>query len=220
MLKRSFMKCVGKIALMLLVSGLAHASSFRIVLDPAHGGPDDPGFVSNGFEEKTINLQLAKKIQAFIETDDKYEVVLTRIGDYPVGLNDRRKIANQYESSVFLSIHSSTYTHGSHIYSYLMKQPTLKQTPLLLPIEMAGIIESVHSQKLAQTFEEEFPEHLDHQIVVSKYLLPSIIGVETPAVMIECQCVSQAEPTKDDGTIDDVARTISDVVQSFIRKNL
>lgn len=199
----------------------AVADDIYIVLDPGHGGPEDVGMLSNGFNEKENSLLIAKKIQALIETDDKYEVVLTRIGDYPVTPNDRRKIANQYEDVVFVSLHSAQYEKEPKITTYIQKQiSTAKQTSILTPIELANSKEYNQSVKLSKMLEDEFPEHLDHEIVISPYPLSNLVGIQAPAILIECQCFPKAEPSKDDGALDDIARTLSDGIQRFARKEL
>ncbi len=206
------------IILLMFLSNTAFAETVHIVLDPAHGGPSEWGITGEGFDEKTINLILAKKIQTLIDTDDSYEVVLTRSSDYPLSLNERRKIANQYSPSIFLSIHSSTYDKEPAFVTYVLKQAQWKQNSIFTPIEFVHVNEYNHSMKLAETFENEFPEHIEHQITVSKFPLASIVGIITPAVMIECQCVSRSQPSADDASIDTMARAIADGVQTFARK--
>lgn len=194
-----------------------YANDTHIVIDPGHGGPDDAGMVSAGFSEKDTDLVLAKKIQAIIESKDKYEVVLTRIADYPVTLNDRRKIANQYEEAVYVSIHSSYYITEPKVVMYIQKQATTaKQTSILIPLEIVNSEKYARSLKLSKVLEGEFPEHVNHETIVSPYPLSNLVGIQPPGLMIECQCISQSAPEKDDGLLDEVARVISDGIQNFL----
>lgn len=74
-----------------------------IILDPGHGG-NDPGAVGNGLQEKDINLKLALLTYGALL---KYRtwVVLTRPGDFSVGIGDRAALANRVEADYFCSLH-------------------------------------------------------------------------------------------------------------------
>ena len=74
-----------------------------VVLDPGHGGKD-PGCVHNGYEEKTLVLQIAKKVKGLLEAKG-YEVYMTRDGDVYPSLDDRYNLANSKNPFVFVSIH-------------------------------------------------------------------------------------------------------------------
>ncbi len=52
----------------------------RVVLDAGHGGYDDGSAAADGTKEKTITLQLTKKIGKLLEKQD-VEVVYTRLQD-------------------------------------------------------------------------------------------------------------------------------------------
>lgn len=203
----------------LLAAGIAQARTIHVVLDPGHGGPTEWGYTSTGFDEKTINLQLAKKIQTELEKTDDFEVVLTRIGDYPVVLNDRRKTSNQYDPSIFISIHSSTYDKEPQVTSYVLKQVTTNASTILMPIESVHSKQYKNSVKLAQIFDEEFPENLNHRIIMSKYPLAALVGIQSHAAMVECQCVSPNQASTD-ANLDEFARNIAEGIVSFARKVL
>jgi N-acetylmuramoyl-L-alanine amidase len=201
----------------LLVAGHALAKDIYVVIDPGHGGPADWGFTSTGFDEKTINLMVAKKVQALLEAEDDYEVVLTRIGDYPISLNDRKKTSNQYPDSLFLSIHTSVYEKEPHVFTYVLKQVSSSQHSLLTPIEMVHGKSYKHSMKLAEILEDEFPENMNHEIVMPKFPIASLIGIQSPAVMVECQCVSSnAQSTE--ANLDEFSRNLAEGISAFIKK--
>lgn len=77
-----------------------------IVVDAGHGGRD-PGATSNGYNEKDINIDVAKRVQSQLQ-DAGYTVVMTRTSDTAVNIMNRPKIANEAEAHVFLSIHSNS----------------------------------------------------------------------------------------------------------------
>ena len=103
-----------------------------VVVDAGHGGAD-PGKVGiNGSLEKDINLEIAKKLQQFLELED-VEVILTRDSD--AGLYDenasnkkvqdmkrRVEIIEQTAPVVTVSIHQNSYheeyVHGAQTFYY------------------------------------------------------------------------------------------------------
>jgi len=77
-----------------------------IVIDPGHGGKD-PGCVVNGYQEKNIVLQVAKKLQEAL-VKRGYEVYLTRESDSYPSLKERAAVANNKQPVVLLSIHANS----------------------------------------------------------------------------------------------------------------
>ena len=75
--------------------------SCTVVLDPGHGGRD-PGAVSNGLQEKHLNLQLGLKVAAELKTE---QVLLTRESDRFISLQDRVKFAKRADADIFVSLH-------------------------------------------------------------------------------------------------------------------
>jgi len=71
-----------------------------IAIDPGHGG-EDPGATGPGrTREKTVVLALAKRLQQLINREPGMRAILTRKGDYYVGLRKRMEIARGYGGSV------------------------------------------------------------------------------------------------------------------------
>ncbi|WP_148714635.1 N-acetylmuramoyl-L-alanine amidase [Chitinolyticbacter meiyuanensis] len=92
-----------------------------VVLDPGHGG-EDPGAVGpNGNHEKTVVLQIAKRLKSMLETEPNMRVVLTRDGDYFVPLGTRVKKARAAKADLFVSIHADAFTrpdaNGSSVFA-------------------------------------------------------------------------------------------------------
>lgn len=76
----------------------------RICIDPGHGGSARGTCSPKGVTEKDLNLKLAKKIKA--ELDAKGLItILTRETDIDVSLVDRVKIAQDFKSDLFISVH-------------------------------------------------------------------------------------------------------------------
>ena len=75
-----------------------------IVIDAGHGGKD-PGCLKNGLMEKTVTLDVAKKLGKIIEKELGIKVIYTRTEDEFIPLWKRTKIANDSGGKLFIRIH-------------------------------------------------------------------------------------------------------------------
>lgn len=93
--------------LVVLLGINAEAKQFVVVIDPGHGGKDY-GAIGAITNEKTINLNVAKKLGEKIREaygKDDVKIVYTRDKDVFIALNDRARIANDAKGDLFISIH-------------------------------------------------------------------------------------------------------------------
>ena len=75
-----------------------------------HGG-EDPGSIGpSGTYEKTITLQIAKRLAAKINAEKGMSAVLPRTGDYYVKLNTRTERARTKKADFLISIHADAFT--------------------------------------------------------------------------------------------------------------
>jgi len=129
------MKFLTKILLCTLLAGGLFASlpAFAmplerriVVIDAGHGGWD-PGMVSGKVDEKDINLQIAKKVQAHLELGGA-TVIITRVDDSDLSKSKsgdmavRRHIANASGADIFVSIHQNAFgkssVHGAQVFYF------------------------------------------------------------------------------------------------------
>lgn len=83
----------------------AEAYPFTLVIDPGHGGKDI-GAVGKITNEKTINLNVAKKIEKIMKKElPDVKTVFTRQKDVFISLQERARIANKAGGDLFISIH-------------------------------------------------------------------------------------------------------------------
>jgi len=80
-----------------------------VILDPGHGGKDPGALGARKSQEKRIVLEIAKKLKKLIDKQPGMRAVLTRDGDYYVGLRERLNIARKHEGDVFVSIHADAF---------------------------------------------------------------------------------------------------------------
>jgi len=81
-------------------------SKYLIYLDPGHGGHDS-GAYAGGVKEKTIVLNIAKKVYKKLKRLG-YRVKMTRYSDKFVKLSQRTKKANRANADIFVSIHANS----------------------------------------------------------------------------------------------------------------
>ena len=77
-----------------------------LVVDIGHGG-SDPGAYISGCYEKTINLEIGKKLKELFDAQDEIKVYYTRTSDESVSLAERVGLANKVGADLFLSIHNN-----------------------------------------------------------------------------------------------------------------
>ena len=84
---------------------------YKVFIDPGHGGYDN-GAVENGVLEDEINLQISKKIEAKLKAKG-VQVKMSRYDDTYLSLTDRTRMANNWGSDIFVSIHQNSTTNSS-----------------------------------------------------------------------------------------------------------
>ena len=90
------------LALILAASPVLAIST--VVIDAGHGGYDRGGSPGQRIPEKPYALDIARRLSSALRSRG-FRTVMTRSGDYFVGLSQRCAIANSQYSSVFVSIH-------------------------------------------------------------------------------------------------------------------
>ncbi len=83
-----------------------------VALDAGHGGRDG-GAQGDGLSEKDLTLKIAKYCKAELERYSGVRVVMTRSGDFYVGLSERVRYAVSQGADVFVSLHINSSTNSS-----------------------------------------------------------------------------------------------------------
>jgi N-acetylmuramoyl-L-alanine amidase len=88
------------------------ARTFKVIIDPGHGG-NDPGATSrSGIKEKNINLDVAKKLRDELQRQG-IDVVMTRARDESVSLERRTEIATKANADLYVSVHANSNPSSS-----------------------------------------------------------------------------------------------------------
>ncbi len=91
-----------------------------VAVDAGHGG-EDPGAVPrHGVHEKDVALSISRELKKAIDAREGMRAVLTRKGDYYVGLRRRVELARQAGADLFVSVHADAFrdkrVHGASVY--------------------------------------------------------------------------------------------------------
>lgn len=109
----------------------AEGKDFVVVIDPGHGGKD-AGALGRKTNEKTVNLEVAKRLSKLITSNmEDAKVLLTRSNDTFVPLQGRADFANSKHADIFISIHANsvdskspmrTKVNGAAVYTLGLKR--------------------------------------------------------------------------------------------------
>lgn len=84
-----------------------------VAIDAGHGGIDSGAHGPGGVMEKTITLQIARRLAALVAQTPGFKPFLTRDGDYYLTLRDRIDKARAAHADIFVSIHCDASRDGS-----------------------------------------------------------------------------------------------------------
>ncbi len=91
-----------------------------IAIDPGHGGEDPGARGPRGTREKDVTLAIARRLAVLVDRQPGMRAVLTRRGDYYVGLRQRMEIARKAKADLFVSLHADAYRNrrarGASVY--------------------------------------------------------------------------------------------------------
>jgi len=92
-----------------------------IAIDAGHGGRDPGAIGRSGTHEKTITLQIAKRLEKDINAQRGMKAVLIRKNDRYMRLRERIQKARNYHADMMISLHADSFpdprARGSSIYA-------------------------------------------------------------------------------------------------------
>jgi N-acetylmuramoyl-L-alanine amidase len=116
-----------------------------IVIDPGHGGEDPGAMGPRKTMEKDIVLKVGEKLILHLSQDKEIQAFLTRKGDYFIPLEQRIKIAREYGTDLFVSLHTdgsfNPQARGSSVYCLSLSGATDEAAKILADKEnMSNIL--------------------------------------------------------------------------------
>lgn len=187
-----------------------------IVLDPGHGG-SDPGKIGvNDVEEKTVNLEIAKRVQKLLKKE-KIDVVMTREKDTMLTGRDgqatkvgdmkaRVAMINETKPVLAVSIHQNSYhqegVKGAQVFYYSHSEDGKKAAEVMQKALLSLNTDNNRKAKANDTY----------------YLLKR---TEPPTIIVECGFLSnweEAELLKDKEYQESIAEAIVEGIKAYIEK--
>lgn len=109
-------------------AGSAGNDRIIIVVDPGHGGEDPGAIGAKKTMEKTVVLQIARRLATLINAERNMKAVLTRNSDHFVSLGGRVAIARRMKAHLLVSIHADAWVkssaRGSSVFALSQKGAT------------------------------------------------------------------------------------------------
>ena len=145
-----------------------------VVVDAGHGGHDVGTRASRRILEKDAALDVAQRLNAKLRAAG-FKTVMTRSGDYFVGLDDRVAISNRQQNAIFVSVHfnearKKPSIHGTETYYHSAVSAELGQRILGKAGQIPG--GSAHFMKTA-----------NYRVLRNN---------RNPAVLVECAYLSNS----------------------------
>jgi N-acetylmuramoyl-L-alanine amidase len=191
-----------------------------IVIDPGHGGADAGAHGPSGIEEKSVTLEVARRVRGLIEARLGIRVILTRDDDRPVGADERAALANNSKADLFLSLHAnaapSPIVAGAEVFHLRLDREgedarrTAQAEAVSLPI-LGGATREVEviQWDLAQARHVEasavlagmLEEELSKRVTMSPRPLQQaplrvLVGANMPAALVEMAYLTNPEQEK------------------------
>jgi N-acetylmuramoyl-L-alanine amidase len=178
-----------------------------LVIDPGHGGADAGVTGPSGVQEKTLTLDIARRIKTLVETRIAMRVLLTREDDRDMTLDARAALANNARADLFISLHLnaslSPMASGAEVYQFASDQdganrpgasqaltlPTAaggSRTVTLVPWNLAQLRHHDASTLLSNLLESSLRAHVPMSIrPTQEARLRLLAGLDMAAASIE-----------------------------------
>jgi N-acetylmuramoyl-L-alanine amidase len=204
--------------------GSSRSGFQTVVLDPGHGGNDTGAKGLGGLDEKTVTLDIARRLRGVLEARLGVRVVLTRDDDRAVALDARAAVANNSKADLFLSLHVNSSLSrsmaGAEVYHLKLDregEEVRRQAAadaVTLPVlgggmrrldvirwDLAQVRHVNESARLASLIAEQLGKHGKvSPRGVQQAPLRVLEGADTPAALIEMLYISNPEQEKAAGT--------------------
>lgn len=179
-------------------------SNKTVVIDAGHGGKDPGTIGAYGYEEKTINFDVALQIAQILQ-EKGVRVIMTRRNDTFVELEERANIANRNWADAFVSIHadSSEKSNKNGFTVYIRRSS---------PSECSRLARAIN-YRLSQT------DVSGNGINTADYRV--LTHTSCPAVLVELGYLSnywEAKQLNNTGKQRQLAQAIADGIIDFISK--
>jgi len=216
-----------------------------IVIDPGHGGADPGCLDGSGLREKDLALDISLKLRDLLRTTTKLDVIMTRVTDIMVPLENRTVVANQRRADLFVSIHINAFPDKRRqgvetFFLNFSSDPRVNElaarenfTTTKTIGEMDKIIRKIvqnskilESRDLAEKIQRNLVRSLAARYSDIKDLgakggpFWTLIGTEMPSILVEVSHISnakEAQRLRDEAYREQIARGIYDGLMAYLQ---
>lgn len=190
-------------------SGIPVPKEVTVVIDPGHGG-EDLGATKGDLYEKTLNLDISKKLGKILEGLD-IKVIYTREKDVDVGLDERVNIANSIDATLFISVHNN----------YMPDDAGYKGTETLYCPPVNATEDKMDGMKLAQIVQKRLVDSLNtvDNGIIYRPNLAVLRKTNMPAVIAEIAYMSNSSDRSkllDEGFRQKAAKALAEAVMEAL----
>ncbi len=215
-----------------------------IMIDPGHGGAALGAVGKGGTAEKSLNLDIARRLKAALERDTDYRILMTREDDREVSLKGRVDLANESKADLFISLHVNalpskpidiveTYYFGptkdrqtlelaaevneGSDYSYSEYAEVIREIANQLKYQESRRLARLVQDSLYRSVRQRKPDVQDFGVKRAPFLV--LLGVDMPGVLVEVACLSNTgaeERLKDPAYRETIAQSIRDGILRYL----
>jgi len=189
--------------------------TFRVVIDPGHGGKDSGAIGPKGTKEKDITLKISKRLARELKKRKGVKVYITRSRDKSLTLEERSAFAIKKRADLFISIHvnASRRKESRGISTYYLNNATDRAAARLAKQEnraarkklsdvehilstMLQNHDTAESSQLARDIQKSMMKRMSTRYPnvtdrgVRSALFYVLVGAKCPAVLLETSFIS------------------------------
>ncbi len=171
----------------------ASVTQYTVILDAGHGGEDGGTVSASGILEKDLNLKIAFLLRDMLEANG-VRVIMTRTTDVllydrntdyrgrkkALDLAARRKIAEETQNAVFVSIHMNAYPQTQYSGLQVWYSPNHDESKAL-------------AEEIQKTVQDMLQPQNDRQPKSATSAIYLLYHLQCPAVLVECGFLSNPE---------------------------
>lgn len=178
-----------------------------IFIDNGHGGLDSGALSSSGIKEKDVCLSVGKYIASLLK-ENGYHVVLSRMKDQDISLDERTTLAHQVSADMFISIHANSAANNAHgVETFCLTPDLLKTVYSSLNYTDASTLVSCIKHKANQS--KKLAKHIQSNVCQSieslhdagfdrgvKHAVAQVFFAHMPSVLVELGFLTNEKEAK------------------------
>ncbi len=196
----------------------ARTQSFKIVIDPGHGGGDSGARGPNGLLEKSVCLEVALRLGQQIEDGlPGSEVIYTRSEDQNVSPSRRDAIARESSADLFISIHADSLGESQGPQAYYFGGNARKKAVRTARDQGAEQISLQLATAIQSAFAHQFKSEATPARAPDEPAFAMLNGIHAPAVVVEIPFSGDTSPLLDPTQRQQVAEALYSGIAEFLK---